>query len=320
MLVSNNRKLKKLIYLLVCCFLFICLSSKVYAVVEPTKEFYVNDYANILDSQTEQYIISVNRVINSKTGAQIVVVTVPNLEGNSLEEYATEVFRKFGIGDKTKNNGLLLLLALEERQFRVEVGYGLEGILPDAKTGRMQDEYIIPYLRENDWDNGIRNGFNAFVEEIKNEYGVSLDTQKAISVGSEYQTFAKVFSQSMNFAIIFYIIGTILRITNKNKRNKSVIIGVILIILDIIVRIVLGITIITVILDILAIIIGLLGGFFTGGFYGGRFWSEVVSAGGSFGGGGFSGGGGSSRRRPEVQEAFRFLLTLSYLSPNSQKW
>ena len=57
-------------------------------------------------------------------------------------------------------------MALEERQFRVEVGYGLEGILPDGKTGRFQDEYIIPYLKNNNWDEGIKNGYDAFYKEI----------------------------------------------------------------------------------------------------------------------------------------------------------
>ena len=83
----------------------------------------------------------VRKTLEKQTGAQIVVVTVQNLEGQSLEEYATELFRNYGIGDKEKNNGVLLLCAYEERQFRIEVGYGLEGTLTDGKTGRIQDEY-----------------------------------------------------------------------------------------------------------------------------------------------------------------------------------
>lgn len=158
-------------------FLFIefCIFSKeVVAFVQPTSSFYVNDYASLLSENTKEYIQKANEHLYSKTGSQIVVVTIPNLEGNSLEEYATELFRTFGIGDSKKNNGLLLLLTLEERQFRVEVGYGLEGILPDAKTGRIQDEYIIPYLKQNKWDEGIQNGFKKFLDEIVTYYGVDL--------------------------------------------------------------------------------------------------------------------------------------------------
>lgn len=178
MLVSNKSKILKIIVGII--LILHIFSIKTFAMVKPTSNFYVNDYAHLLDSSTKNYIISTNQDLCRKTGAQIVVVTVPNLEGNSLEEYATKLFRNFGIGDKTKNNGVLLLLALEERQIRVEVGYGLEGCLNDAKTGRIQDEYIIPYLKNNNWNEGIRNGFNAILEEVSNEYGVSIEGAEVV--------------------------------------------------------------------------------------------------------------------------------------------
>ena len=146
MLILNKKnKIKKV--LTIFFILLILLSSKCFAIVKPTADFYVNDYAGLLDAETKSYIINTNKRLNAQTGAQIVVVTIDSLGNSSLEDYATQLFRNFGIGDKTRNNGVLLLLALEERQFRVEVGYGLEGILPDGKTGRIQDEYIIPYLK-----------------------------------------------------------------------------------------------------------------------------------------------------------------------------
>ena len=94
------------------CFIMLIMTLlpvKTFAVVSQTNAFYVNDYANILSSDTEEYIMNMNIELQKKTGAQIVVVTVPSLEGQSIEEYATELFRKFGIGDKNKNNGVLLL-------------------------------------------------------------------------------------------------------------------------------------------------------------------------------------------------------------------
>ena len=164
MLILSKKITTKILVVFIILINFLSINS--FAIVKPTYEFYVNDYANILSEETENYIININKELESKTKAQIVVVTIPSLEGDSLEEYSTKLFRSFGIGDKTKNNGLLLLLALEEREFRVEVGYGLEGILPDGKTGRIQDEYMIPYLKENKWDDGIKNGFNAFLQII----------------------------------------------------------------------------------------------------------------------------------------------------------
>jgi len=107
----NSKKAKILLIIL----LFVLLiASNVFAVVKPTSNFYVNDYANLLSSETENYIMSVNQSLHSQTKAQVVVVTVKNLEGNSLEDYSTELFRNFGIGDSKLDNGVLMLIALEE--------------------------------------------------------------------------------------------------------------------------------------------------------------------------------------------------------------
>ena len=83
------------------------------------------------------------------------------------------MFREFGIGDEEEDNGLLLLLALEERESRVEVGYGLEGILPDGKTGRFQDQYMIPYFKDDNFDEGMLNGYKAFYQELANYYQIT---------------------------------------------------------------------------------------------------------------------------------------------------
>lgn len=168
-----NKKIKYILILAI--FSIVLVTNSSYAIVSQTREFYVNDSANLLSAETEDYIINMNKTLEKQTGAQIVVVTVQNLEGQSLEEYATELFRDYGIGDKEKNNGVLLLCAYEERQFRIEVGYGLEGTLTDGKTGRIQDEYIIPYLKENNFNDGIRNGFNAVLKEVENEYGITIE-------------------------------------------------------------------------------------------------------------------------------------------------
>lgn len=191
------------------------------AVVNPTEDFYVNDYAGLLDRKTKDYIINANKSLCSQTGTQIVVVTIPSLENNSLEDYATELFRNFGIGDKTKNNGILLLLALEERQFRVEVGYGLEGILPDAKTGRIQDEYIIPYLKQNKWNEGIKNGFSAFLEIVASEYNVEVGAQKAVVTENTQETGSDPFTIAFITPFISVFVGVILGFLGKRKIIKK---------------------------------------------------------------------------------------------------
>ena len=169
--------LNKKILLVVVSFMILLglASNKSYAIVHKTEEFYVNDSANILDKDTENYIIDINKKLYDKTGAQIVVVTVKNLEGKSIEEYSTELFREYGIGSKDKNNGVLFIISVEDRKTRIEVGYGLEGRLTDGKTGRILDNFVVPYLKDDKWDDGVRNGFNAILQEVCEEYDVKID-------------------------------------------------------------------------------------------------------------------------------------------------
>lgn len=180
----SSKRLKNIIFIII---IFLMMwSTKVCAVVSQTRDFFVNDYAEVLSEDTKKYIMQTNQELEQKTGAQVVVVTVTSLDGQDLESYATELFRKFGIGDSKKNNGVLLLCSTGDRKFRIEVGYGLEGALTDGKTGRIQDEYIIPYLKNDNYDEGIKNGFSAVLSEIANEYNVTIDGQVApVSGGSD---------------------------------------------------------------------------------------------------------------------------------------
>ena len=271
---------------LILIFLFITFISSVKAIVSPTSNLYVNDYANILSNETEEYIMNKSVALNNVDGTQIVVVTVPNLEGYSIEDYATKLFRNFGIGDKDKNNGLLLLLALEERQFRVEVGYGLEGILPDGKTGRFQDDYIIPYLKDDKFDEGVKNGYDAFYAEIVKLNNLDLEYNEATSISSSDSTETII-------SIVIVLIGIICGAIANEIKNSNFTLGYI-----VAWSIITGIIYFTInsyiYLMIINIIAFLFMRFSSGGFFGG------YSDGGSFGGGnsfrgGSSGGGGSSR-------------------------
>ncbi len=156
------------VFLLVAA-LWVCWAG---AVVKPTDEFYVNDYAEVLSPATRQHIMSKSPSLYKQTGAQIVVLTVKSLEGLSVEEYALTVGREWGIGGKEKNNGLLILLATEDRKIRVEVGYGLEGALNDAKAGRLLDNYALPHLQNNEFDEGIRKLYDAVLSVVMQEYGL----------------------------------------------------------------------------------------------------------------------------------------------------
>lgn len=145
---------------------------------KPTSgSIYVQDYANLLSSQTKATINSVSRDLDSKTKAQVVVVTVPSLNGQPIEDYSLELLRTWGIGDKEKNNGVLILVALNDRQSRIEVGYGLEGALPDGLTGRIQDQAMIPSFSSGNYDQGILQGYASVANIVAKEYNVKLESK-----------------------------------------------------------------------------------------------------------------------------------------------
>ena len=142
------------------------------ATPSPTAAFYVNDMAGVLSAEQEKSMVSVAEQLAKQTGAQVAVLTVTTLDGKDINEYALEVARAWGIGDKEKNNGVLILLSTGDREVRVEVGYGLEGCLPDGKTGRLIDTYAIPYYAQNDFATGTVQLFHAVMNVVCEEYGV----------------------------------------------------------------------------------------------------------------------------------------------------
>jgi len=109
---------------------------------------YVNDYANVMDNDSKQYILSVGKELEDKTGAEATVVVIDSLEGQSVDTYANGIFRKWKIGQKDKNNGLLILLSVKERQWRVEVGTGLEGAVTDIYSSRVMNDFAVPKFKQ----------------------------------------------------------------------------------------------------------------------------------------------------------------------------
>lgn len=145
-----------------------------FAYPTPSQELYINDFENILDSNTEQKILSVANELEQKTGAQVVVVTVNDFENKSINEYSIGIAREWGIGQEQKNNGVLFLISKQQRDVRIEVGYGLEGVLTDGKCGEILDNYVIPYFANEDYSNGVYYGTLAIINNVATEYGVEI--------------------------------------------------------------------------------------------------------------------------------------------------
>lgn len=156
--------------------LFFCsLSVLALDVPNPPKNGYVLDQTQTL---TKEEIYTMNHMgleLQKKTKAQIAVLLIPTLEGEDVSDYANRVFRAWGIGDKEKNNGVLFLIALKDKQMRIEVGYGLEGAINDGKAGEILDQYAIPYFQKGKFGLGVMETYKVLVGEVSKEYGVSID-------------------------------------------------------------------------------------------------------------------------------------------------
>lgn len=129
----------------------------------------VTDHAEVLSAAARERIALALKAHEDATTDQIAVLTVPSLEGSTVEDFATRVFEAWKLGQKGKDNGVLLLIAPKDRRLRIEVGYGLEGKLPDVTASRIIRNVITPRFKENDYDGGVEQGVKAIVGAIQGE-------------------------------------------------------------------------------------------------------------------------------------------------------
>ena len=136
---------------------------------DQTELFYVADYAGLLSDENEKIIIDENVELYEKSGAQICVLTVEDLSGDTIENFANETFRKWGIGDADKNNGVLILVSEGDRKDRIEVGYGLEGDLTDSECAQILKDGNS-FLKDNDWESGIMTIYTEVAAKVHGVY------------------------------------------------------------------------------------------------------------------------------------------------------
>ncbi len=229
----------------------------------PPPALYVLDEADILSEATENKIIATSQALQSTTKAQVAVVTLGSLNGSVISDAGLAIARKWKLGDSELNNGLLILVAPSERmgnRARIEVGYGLEGAIPDSKAGYILDECLVPSFTSNSFDDGILATYMTVVNVIAQEYGVivPLDANYVYPVEEQDNSEASPWQTLLLFAAVILFFGTDFIFFNG---------------------------------FITSLILSALSGF--GGRGGGR--GGGFGGGGSFGGGGGFGGGGSSR-------------------------
>ena len=240
------------------CVFFLMFSPCVSAaeIPKPTSSFFVNDFAGVITESDRRTMQNQGESLYNACGAQVVVATVSDLGGDDIESYSLDMARSLKIGDKDENNGVLLLLAVSERKVRIEVGYGLEGALPDSKTGRILDTYGMDYFRNDEFSEGLASVYNSLINEVYIEYGLVADENytPVRDYSGDDELFSAVVAVFVVFAVIIYLI--LRRILPFGHRHYR-------------------------------------GGFYGGGSFGGG--SFRGGGGGFSGGGGSFGGGGSSR-------------------------
>lgn len=183
---------------------------------KPTKNFFVNDFANVISNADEEKMQQQGEALFKECGAQVVAVTVKSLNGEDLESYSLNLARSWRIGSDKNDDGILLLLAVDERKVRIEVGYGLEGALPDSKTGRILDTYGVDRFKKNDFSTGLAAVYDSLINEVYIEKG--LDPADGYTPVEDYSLTTK--EKVITYGIIALIVLAFI-FTNRGKRKRG---------------------------------------------------------------------------------------------------
>lgn len=260
------------------------------------------DNANILSDEQE---LELARLINNerlKTKNQIAVLTVPSLEGEVLETYSIKVARQWGVGEKDKDNGVLLLVAVDDRKLRIEVGSGLEGSLTDARASRIIRNVISPKFKQGDYYSGVQKG----VSEIQNAIRGEAESVSVRSGAVEENLGSMI---EVGAFVLFFLLSLLSWIVSILARTKSWWAGGVFgAVVALVLLLVFGFAVLAMIAGLALVAVGLLFDYFVSKNFSERksngqkpaWWAGGTtlggggsSSGGSFGGGGFSGGGAS---------------------------
>ncbi|MGB3212175.1 MAG: TPM domain-containing protein [Desulforhopalus sp.] len=168
----------------------------------------VNDYAAMLSPATRQQLESVLAALEKDESTQLVVLTINSLDGENLEEYSLKVVEKWQLGQKGIDNGALLLIAKNDRKLRIEVGYGLEGVLTDLTSGRIIRDIITPKFRNGNFDQGVIDGVSAMIAAVRGEFSGKNIIHSGKSSDNDLAGFV---------VFLFFILFNIGRVVGRHK-------------------------------------------------------------------------------------------------------
>ncbi len=172
---------------------------------------FVNDYANILSVEEKSTLDIRVKNFEEKTSNEIAIVIISSLDGDTIENVTQDIFTKWGIGKNDKNNGVLLLVAIEDRKTRIHTGYGVEGVLTDIGTSYIQSEIMAPAFRENNYYAGIDGALNKMIK--------ALGGNDIVPEGYSENTTSKTFEMNIDvfFALGFFLLQWLVAILGRSK-------------------------------------------------------------------------------------------------------
>ena len=160
-----------------------CVAARAEQVRQLKPQGYVSDFAGVIDSGTREKLTALCQEVNQKANAQIAVVTVHTISGTPLDEFSIDLAEKWGVGPKTNDRGVMILLVVNDHKYRIEVGYGLEGVLPDGLVGRIGRE-AVPLLRQSNYNGALLLMTTRVAQAIAAGRNVKLSTAPALPAAS----------------------------------------------------------------------------------------------------------------------------------------
>ncbi len=140
----------------------------------PAPRGLINDFADIIPPAYEEQMNSLAHEVLEKADATLTVVTIKDIGGANIDEFTNRLYEMWGVGKKGEDRGAMILVAFKERMIRIEVGYGLEGVIPDGLAGQIRDQVIVPYLKKDEFGPGLSNGLSALAGIIAKDRGIEL--------------------------------------------------------------------------------------------------------------------------------------------------
>ena len=169
----TKNRLRNIGCILLLFLLVFAVAVNATALEVPRLKGHVNDFAAMLSTASERQLEAVLTEFERKESTQIVVLTIPSLKGDSLEDFSIRVAEAWKIGQKKLDNGAILLIVKNDRKIRIDVGYGLEGRLTDLLTGRIIRNVIAPQFKSGQFDQGITAGVAAMIDAVRGEYSAT---------------------------------------------------------------------------------------------------------------------------------------------------